>query len=197
MSNLLPDRNNDSWLTPLMDFKQNSSSYGISGGIKIAGIIIAYDLILWITGLKFEHPLFQLVSWGIVGFSLYYISIKYRDNYAKGSISYAGALKICLITSVFMAIITGLYALIFFTYIAPEAINEIMALAEKTYIEQGLSEAELDHAINLLQRMTTPTFMAFSTVFSTFIQGLLLALVTSFFVKKDKNPFSDSVVTNE
>ncbi len=161
-------------------FAAASFTYGLLtaiGLILITFLTYLFNLteVTWISYLSF----IVLIAGIILG------TIKFRDDDLGGFISYGRALGLGTLISTFAALISGIFIYIFYSFIAPDAFEQIRILAEQRMIEANpdITDQQLDFAL----RMTTPLMGLISTLFSFTFIGFVFSLATSAFLKK-KDP---------
>lgn len=157
-----------------------SFTYGLLtaiGLILITLLTYLFNLteVRWISYLSFV----VLIAGIILG------TIKFRDDDLGGFISYGRALGLGTLISLFASLISGVFVYIFYSFIAPDAFEQIRILAEQRMIEANpdITDQQLDMAM----RMTTPLMGFISTLFSITFIGFVFSLATSAFLKK-KDP---------
>lgn len=112
-------------------------------------------------------------------------TIKFRDDDLGGFISYGRALGLGTLISLFAALISGIFLYVFYSFIAPDAFEQIRMLAEQRIIEANPDIT--DQQLDLAMRMTTPLMVLISSLFSVTFIGFVFSLATSAFLKK-KDP---------
>jgi hypothetical protein len=109
-------------------------------------------------------------------------TIKFRDDDSGGFITYGKALGFGTMVSLFAAVISGIFLFVFYTFIAPDAFEQIRILAEQNIIQANPDIT--DQQLDLAMRMTTPLMIFISSLFSITFIGFVFSLVTSAFLKK-------------
>jgi len=148
------------------------------------------SLVLWaiIPDLQLRNKLGYIVL-AIVGFMFYMYTVKYRENVMGGEITYGESFKFQLSMTVIYSIISTIYAYLLFAVLDPGMIENIKEMAAEELYKQNMAEEQIEAAIEMQAMFMTPEFMTVSTVFATFFTGLLLALIVSFFTKKEITTF--------
>lgn len=153
-------------------------------GLITAIAMIVYSLILYLAGVD-TNPVLPYFSYVILIIGIFLASKSYRDNIRGGYISYGNAVLAGFLTGLAASIIVAVYTYLFFTYISPESIQEMITIAEERMAGRGMSEDEIDQAMAISSKMMSPGFMTFWAVFGNAIASLLLSLLTSIFVKRE------------
>ncbi len=167
---------------------KNSLNYGIMTGM----VLIIYNVILYIFDLNLNKNL------GYVVFVLILIGIiagtkSLRDKIQGGTITYGRALGSGVLISTIAGIITGIYIYILMKHIDPDIIKNIYIQMEEEMLNKGLPEDQIEMAMNISKKFTTPGMMAILTPFNYAFLGLIFSLITSAFLKKKADPFASAM----
>ena len=66
-------------------------------------------------------------------------------------------------------------------------------LVQQKYLENGMSQDQVDKMMEISKKWMTPAMMFFMTVLSFTFWSLVISLITSIFVKKETNPFENNM----
>jgi len=82
-----------------------------------------------------------------------------------------------------------------YKFIAPDQIEKMIQIAKvNLYEQEGLSSAQINKSIEFMTKhVFTPFALSLTALLSTFGQGLLLSLLTSIFLKKKADGFSEAM----
>lgn len=109
----------------------------------------------------------------------------YRDRSLGGKIDFKRCFLIGLIIGLVGFIISSAYNLIFMTYIEPGAMEEgINKFIEKW--GDKMTEEQLDDTISKMQKRMTPSVQIKSGLITGAVISVILSLIVSAFIKKDK-----------
>lgn len=165
-------------------FWKNNMNFGAIGGF---GIII-FSLLLYFLNLQ-ENTFISFFVFVIL-IAVIFIGTKYlRDKIMNGSMSYGRALGSGTAISLFASVIVAFYMFLFFKFIDPEAIDRIISLQEDVLYQQGLPEEQINTAMEMAGKFTTPFSMAIGSVFSYVFYGFIFSLITSAFLKRKSNSY--------
>lgn len=153
-------------------------------GLLIAAGLIILSLIMYAAGMITVNWISYL-GYAILLGGLVFGTIKFRDDYSGGFISYGRALGFGTLASFFAALISAVFAFVFYKMIAPDALNELRIAAEINILETtpNVTDQQLDLAV----RMISPFMIALSYLFSYTFVGFVFSLVTAAFLKR-KDP---------
>jgi hypothetical protein len=159
--------------------------YGLSG--------VAVFLLFYFVGTDIQSRLPQWISYIILIIFIVMGVKSYRDEDLGGNISYGKSLGTGVLISVFGGIISAVFSLLFFTYIAPEMTQKILDAAQQSMVEQGMSEEQIEMGMGYTQKFMTPTWLFLFSVLGSAVMGFIFSLVISIFMKKEANPFNSNI----
>jgi uncharacterized membrane protein YcjF (UPF0283 family) len=86
----------------------------------------------------------------------------------------------------FSGVISMIYTLVIYN-VDPNLIEQIKAVQEQTMLAKGMSEDQVEAGMKIAERFMSPGIMAISSIFGSAVIGTIISLITSIFVKKQKN----------
>lgn len=93
-----------------------------------------------------------------------------------------------LFQAIVYSLMSGVWAFVFFTYIAPDAIVSMQLKQEVMWEEQGLSQSQINMMADMMREWQTPPIMAVGAwIGNTIILGIIY-LVVAALMKKDPPP---------
>jgi hypothetical protein len=179
----MEEKNNSVWFQAM--------NYGALLGISL----VIYMVLLYLTNLQLNKPL-SYVTFVLLLAGIIYGIINYRDKILGGYISYGKALGFGTLTALFAAIITAFFSYIQYKIIDPSSIDKLLSIAEEQLMNKGMSQDQVDMAIQIQSKMFTPFFLAISQVFTLTFIGFAFSLISAGFLKKESNPFSNQSFTD-
>lgn len=120
-----------------------------------------------------------------------------RDKIQNGNITYGRALGSGTMISLFASVIIAFYTFIFLKLIDPSEIDKIFSLMEDKMYQQGLPEDQIEMALEMSKKFTTPFTIALGTVFSYSLWGFLFSLIISAFIRKKSNSYDAAMAEIE
>ncbi|MBE0648760.1 MAG: DUF4199 domain-containing protein [Bacteroidales bacterium] len=168
---------------------------GITWGVIAAVLVILYGLILYLL----DQSLNTSISW--IGY-LFFIgimiwgTITYRKTLPGGFMSYGKAFSTSFMIVLFATIIAGIYSYLFFSFIAPDLIQDIIEVSRQQNLERNpdITDEQLEQAMQMTAFFFTPIGMAIAGFFSQLIIGTVVALITSIFLKKEDKTLGSSAI---
>jgi len=174
-------------------FWKNNMNFGAIAGFGI----ILFSLLLYFLNLQENTALAFIVF--LILIAVIYLGTKYlRDKIMNGSISYGRALGSGTAISLFASVIVAFYMFLFFKFIDPEAIERYMSMQEdRLYNQPGMTEEQINMAMEMTRKFSTPFTMAIGAIFSYVFWGFLFSLITSIFLKKKSNSYDAAMAEIE
>lgn len=159
--------------------------YGLCG--------VAVFLLFYFLGSDLQSRLPNYINYLLLIFFIVIGVKSYRDEDLGGNISYGKSLGTGILISVFGGIITGVFTLLFFTYIAPDMVDKIMEAAQQSMAEQGMSDEQIEMGMGMTRKFMTPMWLFLFSVLGSAFMGFIFSLIISIFMKKEQNPFSSNI----
>ncbi len=148
----------------------------------ITGVgLIALSLIIYLLGLM-EVTWLSYLSWVILLAGIILGTKHFRDELNGGFISYGKALGFGTLVALFASLLGGIFTFIFFSYLAPDALEQLRDAAEIGMIERDPNAT--DQQIEFARMMVNPVIMMIGSIFSMTFVGFVFSLITSAFLKK-------------
>jgi hypothetical protein len=176
-----------------MENKPSSVTVSLGYGVIIALAIIVFSLILFLLNLSHGTGLENL-SYLILIAGIVLAQFNFRNKYQNGFITYGEAFKIGMLSSLFLSVIMGVYTFIFFKYIDPGAMEEIMIKTEQEMMDQGRSEMEIEQGMKFMSMVNNVGWYTFFALVGNFFIGTIISLITAIFVKKEDTGFGQPTV---
>ncbi len=180
-----------------MEKKKSKMVHSMTYGLVIGIAIIIYSLLLYITGAdvynqKSSARFLNWVSYLILLAGIIYSTVNYRDKELEGTISYSGALGYGTLIGLFSGVVTALYTIVFFKFIAPDVLEHILDTSRQAMEEQKMPEEQITKAIEITKKVMLPMMVFTIILFNTFF-AFVFSLITSIFLKKEGTPFNDAM----
>jgi hypothetical protein len=176
-----------------MEKKPSLVIMSLGYGVIIALAIIVFSLILYLLDFSQGSGL-EYLTYLILLAGIFLTQINYRNKYLGGYIAYGQAFKLGMLTSLFLAIIMGVYTFVFFNFIDPGAMEEGMVMAEQRMMDQGMSDMEIEQGMAIARKFQSAGMFTFFAVAGNFIIGIIISLITAAFVKKEDAGFGQPTV---
>jgi hypothetical protein len=183
-----------------MEDKKSIWQFTMTYGALMGVVSIILSLVMYMAGfMPFNFK--RMILMAIIGILITVLFVvsgtkAYRDKVLDGSISYGKAVFTGMLIVVFATVLSSFYNLVFNLFIDPEYTGKMMEASKNwTYdfmTNMGAPEASIDEAMQKIEKQqanATPLKMFFQSLYSSVIFGLIIALITSAFIKKQPAPF--------
>ncbi len=117
-------------------------------------------------------------------------TINFRDKINGGFISYGKAFLTGLYISLLTGIIFALYTWVYYTYIHPNGIRELIELTEQAMVDRGMSDDMIDTQLEMSARFMKMPLLNIVAFVGMFVWGIIFSLITSAFLKKNDDSFN-------
>ncbi|SDM62764.1 Protein of unknown function [Catalinimonas alkaloidigena] len=163
---------------------QTGLRYGL-----IVGIIMAiYSVVLQLTSLA-QNTALGLISWAILIGGIFWAVRDYRTQHG-GFMSFGEGTKTGVMVSVIAGLFTSVFSYVYFKFIDPTALEKIRDLQITQMEDRGMSDAEIEQAMSFAGVFTSPGGIAIMGILMMVIFGLIIALIVSAIMKKERPFFS-------
>ncbi len=174
--------------------KNQTQQLILNYGLMLGFASILMSIANYAMGMHFEpHWASSLLSFLIMtGLICYAIYLFKKSN--EGFLSVGQGIKLGVGIALVGSIISVIYTLIFVSYIEPDFANQMVVFQEQKMIESypNMSDEQLENAMNMTKKFTTPTMIATMGIAMSLIFGLIISLVASLIMKKSQeNPYSN------
>lgn len=160
---------------------KSSMIYGLFMGILFA----ANFFISLPQGIIFRFLSFLIII--LIVYAMYRFSVKYRDNECGGYISYGKSFSFILLTFFFASIISSIFKFFYFQFINPDYLTNL--LQESLKIIDSMQLPVNEEFYDQMEKMMKPITYSLQSIWVDVFLGIILGLIMSAFIKKDKNIF--------
>ncbi len=160
--------------------------YGLMAGVLLIILTVVFYMMNYM-----PKGALNVFPYLIIGGFIIYGCINYRDKECGGFLSYGSAVKTGVLIALFASIIFAAYSYIFYQFIDPAYVEVIMTAQEEALLEKNLPQETIDMQMEMTRKFMTPMLISLFTIVGFLIFGLVISLITSIFVKKEK-PFFDT-----
>jgi hypothetical protein len=175
------------------DNKSALRLYIFSSGARLGVILVAFFIVLYITGNLFGSN-WRGLTWLIYPLIIYTAMIGYRQRFLNGIMSYGKGLVFGLKMGLLSGVIVGFFYFVLLKVVDPGLKDVFVAEAEEAYLAIGFSEAFVEQLQDSIQKAASPWTLLISNIFNGVFNGLFFSLIVAAFVKrKGDNPFNDAM----
>ena len=175
-----------------MEQNQTISKFSINPGLMLGGIMVLISVVTYITGLDpIENSWVGWISYLFMGIVFFYFQKEYRDSQNDGFLSLGEAVKLGVTIAVVASIIAAIYNVIFTQLIEPGYMEKILLKVEEQMLEKNpdMPQSQIDMTLDIARKMQSPYITVPMTIVVNAIFGLIIALFTGFFTKKNNPAF--------
>lgn len=168
--------------TPVISARQTGIRYGVILGL----ISVAYFLVLVLSGVNTADG---WVRWSGFIFNAALVvlgQIYFRQN-GNDYMSFGQGMGIAFWIALISSLISSGFTVLYMTIIDPDFAQMIQDMQMESMAEQGLSDEQIEQAMKMAARFTTPPMLFVFGVIGGIFSTMLIALVTTFFTRKE-NP---------
>ena len=91
-----------------------------------------------------------------------------------------------MLITVIISVISIIYFLVYSNFIETNFIDNLMEVSRKQMAEKGLSEEQVDAAIEMSKKFMSPAIMTVISLISSLIMGAIVSLIGAAIFKKEK-----------
>jgi hypothetical protein len=170
-----------------MEQNVNPWKANFMNGLILSLLGIVYTLALFFLDLSTNKSLgYIFIPIQII--VMYFLIKSYRDNFMHGMITFGQATGAGVIIFVYYAIISAVFAYIFYSFIDTSFIGKMIAMSEEAGLKKGYSQEQIDLGMKFTKKIMTPFFMSIMSILSNMFFGLIISLIIAAFVRKEGNP---------
>ena len=162
------------------------------GGI-LGLVLIAHSLGLYLLDMNESQPA-QYISYALIAAVIFFAS-KAKRNELGGHLTYGQGLGTGTGVAFFGGILVAFYTYVFFIFIDPDMLAELVIRAEDQMYENGLPDEQVEMSMKYTRKFMQPGPMAFMVLIGYVIVGFIVSLITSAILKKEESPF-DTIDSN-
>jgi hypothetical protein len=161
-------------------------SVGIRYGLITGGVAILYFLIMTIASIDMTQGIGR---WGSLIFyvALIVLAHKYFKENGNGFMSYGEGMGITFWLGLVTCVVSSIFTYIYVKFIDASFIQKMLEKQEEAFMEQGMSQAQIDQAMSFTKNLMTPEMMFVFGLIGGLVMILIVGLLVTIFTKKS-NP---------
>lgn len=173
-----------------METSVSTTNAGMKYGLYTGLALIAFDLFLYVAGMKdpadqgaLQYVGFIILIGGVV------LGIKYYKDNNEGLLTYGQGLGAGTVTALIAGIIVAAYIILFFYAIDPGMVDEIREVAKQNAMKSNpnMTDEQWDQASGIMNAMTSPTAMGIISIIMYVVVGFITSLIAGAIMKNDQN----------
>jgi len=171
-----------------MNEQQSSTRLALKWGVILGIALILITLILYLTD-QTSNPWFSVLTLVAMIAALVLAMQEYR-NVNSGFMTYGEGVGIGALLSGVAGLLASAFSTFYNVVIDPTIQQRAFEQARERLENQGMSDEQIDQALEFSQKFQSPGFTFIAGVFGTIIIGALLSLIIAAFIRRNKNnPF--------
>lgn len=168
--------------------KPSGTKIALINGIYLGIILIVVSLIFYLLDMSRERWI-QWINYAVMLVFAFVFIKQYRDKYNDGFLSYGKAFGHGFLVILFAAIVSAIYTVVFFSFIAPGELAIILEETEQNMYNQGMSDQEIEMAMGWTKMMMKPWVMSIFVIVFSALAGLIISAILAIFLKKEPKEF--------
>jgi hypothetical protein len=171
-----------------MEEKPSIFKASVVPGLILGIVLIVFSLIMFVMDVDRESKV-NWISFVVMVGVLYWAMTTIRDKTLGGFASYGQAFKAGFFVVLIGSIIAGIYFYIHIVALDPGMVDEIMMQQEEEILSRNpdISDEELEFALGMTEKFTSPPMLAFWGTFANLLFGTVFSLLIAIFVKRENN----------
>jgi len=159
---------------------------GIRYGIIMGLISVAFFLVLVISGIDTTQ------GWGrwsplILNGVILFLAQQYFKENGDGWMTYGQGIGVSFYLGLVSSVIMAVFMVVFMQFIDTNFITELMDIQRQAMEEQGLPDEQIDQAMKMVAKFTTPGWMFVFGIAGGIVSMVFLGLLITIFTQA-KNP---------
>lgn len=165
--------------------KMTFGKFTLTYGAVLGVIMVIISLVFYIINID-PSSFIQYLNIAVIIAFLTYSILQYRNTVKGGYISYGQSLGCGVMVGIYATAISSLYTFVFFQFIDPGMITEMLAKSEERMLEQNpnLSQEQIDMGMKYAAMFMKPWLMAIMGFLTMSFMSLILSLIISIFTQK-------------
>lgn len=155
-------------------------------GLIYSGINIVWSLLMYVTELNRSEMswVFNLLALAIPVICIVLAVKEYRLTVGNGFISFGEAFKNGLVVCLIGGLIAAAYSILYIKFIDPTFMDFMMQKQVTSMQDMGMSEGDIEKAINRSAKMQTPFWMFTWALVGSLFVGAVISLIMAAILKK-------------
>ena len=173
------------------ELTQTTRSVGVKFGLIMGAVSIAYFMTLIVLDVDTTEGVGRWASLFINAGLIFFAHKTFKDNSEGGFMSYGQGFTIGFWMSLVSSVISSVFTYIYVKFIDQGFIQMMLDKQEEGMLERGMSDAQVEQAMEMSAKFMTPNSMLiFGVIFGTIILLIVAAVISIFTQKKNPDPFA-------
>lgn len=163
------------------------SNAAIRYGIIVGLISVVYSFLLAVLDESMNRALGAISYLFLIGGMV--MAFKYFKAHNGGFMSYGQGLGIGTLMSLIVGLFASLFMYIYTKFVDTGMMDRVMEMQRIEMENQGMDDAQIDQAIAMSAKFTSPEMIVIFGTIGFVIMGFIIALVVSAFMKETRPEF--------
>lgn len=177
--------NNANDLTPGGNPDTPVLSSSLFYGVILAAIAIGAGIVAHITKWDTQSGAYKALTWGIFIGGITWTIWHYKNRKNKGYLRYGQGVGLATLTGLISGILGAIYIVVYMKYVNTGFVDQLMETSYEQMVDQGLTEAQIEQAMEMSAMFMTPSFFAIISIVSWVFVSLIISLIASAIMKRD------------
>ncbi len=169
-----------------MENQTNSKSFIVNNGVILGVASVLINLVLYAMGKHLDPHWSTSVISGALFIGLIIYGIKQFKDANGGFLSWGQGVKIGVGISIVAALIGVIYNYVFMNFIEPEFMSQIMEVQNQKFLDQGMTEDQIEAANEMSKKFQSPAIMAAMGIIGSAIGGFVVSAIAAAIMKKSE-----------
>ncbi|HPD96142.1 MAG TPA: DUF4199 domain-containing protein [Tenuifilaceae bacterium] len=180
-----------------MEENKSNLNLTMTWGLFLGLVLIVLHLITYLMGVYKSPSWLGILNYVVIIGAMVMAQLKTRNDLQGGYITYGKSLGTGILVALFSSIIYAFYFIILTKFIDPSYMDKMLEVVEELYYQKGMPEDQIQMAMEMARKFTTPIFTALSTMFGFVVMGTIFSLITSAFIKRQEPMFTEQNTNEE
>ena len=169
-----------------MENHVNSKNLMVNNGVTLGIASVLFALVMFATGNHLTPHWSASIINAILFIGIIAYGIKQYKTANNNFLSWGQGVKIGVGVAIVGGLIMVIYNYLFMNFIEPDFMNQMMEIQNKAFLDQGLTEEQVEAANAMTSTFSSPGIMAAIGIISYAIGGFIVAAITAAIMKKSE-----------
>ena len=169
-----------------MENQANGKNIMVNNGIILGISSVLFALVMFATGNHLTPHWSASIVNAIIFIGIIIYGIKQFKATNNNFLSWGQGVKIGVGVAIVGGLIVVVYNYLFTNFIEPDFMNQMMEIQNQAFLDQGLTEDQIEAANALTSTFSSPGIMAAVGIISYAIGGFIVAAITAAILKKSE-----------
>jgi len=169
-----------------MENQTNSKSFMVNNGVILGVASVIFALVMYATGNHLKPHWSASIINAVIFIGIIFYGIKQFKAANEGFLSWGQGVKIGIGIAILGGLIVVIYNYVFMSFIEPEFMNQLMEVQNQAFLDQGMTEEQIEAANEMSQSFQTPGIMIAIGIISYAIGGFIVSAIIAAIMKKSE-----------